>query len=45
MKLLIIHFLQKQENSARILDQCKKYPHKPQFLPSEVKVDLKKIAT
>ena len=26
-----------------VLDQCKKYPNKPQFLPSEVTVALKII--
>ena len=25
-------------------DECKNYPNKPQFLPSEVKMDLKRTA-
>ena len=45
MKLLILHFLQKQKFPSECLDQCKKYPNEPQFLPSEVKVSLKKLAT
>ena len=29
---------------TEFLDQCKNYPNKPQNIPSEVKVALKKIA-
>ena len=41
MKLLILHFLQKHFFTPECLEQYKKYPNEPQFLPSEVKVALK----
>ena len=34
MKLLILHFFQKQKKSTYFLDQCIKYPNEPQLLPS-----------
>ena len=41
---MILHFLRKQKNPPEFLDRCKKYPNKYQFLPSEVKVALEKMA-
>ena len=35
-------FVETEKIPPEFSDQCKKYPTEPQFLPSEVKVTLKK---